>query len=302
MLNIVNQIHFSYYSSSYPLSLLGIYVSDFLKAWSSGDAEIFAVVLVFPISSFLITSNKKDLIIASLCFLPPLTLLRRTVLGAQFLVGSISLVVKNGAKAIVTIGILVIICFSAVLFIEPLRDRTFGGDVGSVSGISNKELVSSTKYINTSGRAGMWLYVTENFYVDHEMFGCGLGTMKQYLKANEDGGEGETAHFAMLHNDHLHLLIELGNVGMAFFVLFSLALVRDLIRNMKRKKNSVLFVINFSAFASFVAILFCMFFSNILSQVFEISVCFMIIGMAMRLNNNSRNNNSFRHLAKGPVR
>ena len=130
----------------------------------------------------------------------------------------------------------------------------------------------------------MWKQVKDMFYVGNEIWGCGLGTMKSYLRGNEE--RGETEHFAMLHNDHLHLLIETGLVGIGILSFFAFSVIISLVRNMRNipDKKSGRYAANFCALASFLAIVFCMFFSNILSQVWEIVVCFMFIGMAMGLN------------------
>ena len=274
--------------SSYPISLLREYTSAFMKAWSAGDVEIFAVLLSIPLSLFLIENQKKHFVTAVCCMLPPLSMIRRTVLGSQFSVATIFAMIKKGVKSIIPIGLMVAVALVAVLNIAPIRERVFGGDKGDVSGVSNKELLSSTDYIGTSGRSSMWAYMTAEFYVGNEVFGCGLGTMKSYMRRADNSGED--ASFEMLHNDHLHLLIETGIVGIFLFSLFVVWLIIYLISNMKRTKDkrAPRFACNFCALSSFVVIIFCMFFSNILSQVWEIIVCFMFIGMAMKANELSR--------------
>lgn len=270
---------------SFPISARQKYLTPIFKSWSAGDAELFAVLIAVPFTIYILYREKKYLKKALWFFLTPLTMIRRTVLGGQFIVVALFAIYKKGIKAIIIIGIFFILSIVMILNVPQLKNRFFGGDKGSIENVSNIELISSTKYISTSGRSFMWDYMTEKFYTGHEIFGCGLGTMKSYLRENSGG---ETESFEMLHNDQLHLKIELGLFGMALFYLFVLSLVFKttmiLIRN--KEHDKLLVASAFCCLSMLVCVFFCMFFSNMLSQINEISVAFMFIGFFLKIADN----------------
>ena len=249
-------------------------------AYEAGNTEIYVTLLCIPLALFFMTKEKKYLIKSIILSLPFVTLIRRTCIGAATIVAGIAYYFRKGYKAIAPITFMLVILVIAIASVPALRDRFFGGDKGDMSGLSTKELMSVDN-IGTSGREFMWHYVTEKFYNGNEIFGCGLGTMKAFLRNNV---KDETAHFEILHNDHLHLLIETGLLGVILYSTFFLIVIYMSFKKLRKHNTDI--VIRTSAFCALsttLSLLFCMFFSNILSMLTSIAVTFLFIGIFLRL-------------------
>lgn len=249
-------------------------------SWESGNTYIFAILLCIPLALYALTNNKKYLIESLIFSLPYITLIRRACFGAAVISSSIFLFFKKGLKAIIPICLGLLFVIIATLYIPSVRDRVFGGDKGDVSGMSNTELLS-TDNISSSGRDFMWEYVIEKFYVGNEIWGCGLGSMKSFLRNNV---KGETEHFEMLHNDHLHILIETGNVGIILYSLFFITVIFKAF-NVLRREN-IDYVVRVSALCSLMSMsstLFCMYYGNLLSELSAIGFSFLLTGIFFKL-------------------
>ena len=261
------------------VSLFKPYIKIF-TSYEAGNTEIYVTLLCIPLALFFMTKKKKYLIKSIILSLPFVTLIRRTCIGAATIVAGIAYYFRKGYKAIAPITFMLVILVIAIASVPALRDRFFGGDKGDMSGLSTKELMSVDN-IGTSGREFMWHYVTEKFYNGNEIFGCGLGTMKAFLRNNV---KGETAHFEILHNDHLHLLIETGLLGVILYSTFFLIVIYMSFKKLRKHNTDI--VIRTSAFCALsttLSLLFCMFFSNILSMLTSIAVTFLFIGIFLRL-------------------
>jgi len=267
--------------SSYPISLLQQYISPVFKSWCAGDAELFCILFIIPISYYIITNNKNILYRCLYCCLPSLTMIRRTVLGAQVLSSAVYVTYKTGFRAVFIVTILSIIVFLSVIRIPQFSTRLFGDNADLVKELSVTDFVEISKYIDTSGRTAAWDLVTDMFYKNNEVWGCGLGTMKTFLRSGQDQDMKE---FEMLHNDHLHLKIELGKVGYTFFIIFFIVSVLSYIKDLRTiKHDSIIIASSIASLSMTICVFFCMFFSNMLSQVYEICMCFMFIGIHLRL-------------------
>lgn len=273
--------------SSNPIVALGKEHVKVFASWEAGNTELYVALLCIPISLYFFTKKVKYLFGSLVFTLPYFTLIRRTCIGGAAIVASVAYYFKKGIKAFIPIFIGMCLLVMAIVTIPALRERFFGGDKGDMSGLSTKELLSAEN-VSTSGRDYMWAYVTNKFYVGNEIFGCGLGTMKSYLRENVSG---ETAHFEILHNDHLHLLIETGIVGVVLFGLFfSVILIKSYFIIRKKKVDYTLRIAAFCSFATALSTLFCMYFSNVLSMLTSIAITFLFIGIFLRLEYDSKNN------------
>lgn len=269
--------------SSDPIVSYGKKYVKIFASWEAGNTELYVALLCIPISLFFLTMKKKYLFGSIVCTFPFFTLVRRTCIGGGAIVASVAYYFKKGWKAFIPIFLGTCLLLLSIVTIPALRERFFGGDKGDMSGLSGKELLS-VENVSTSGRDYMWAYVIDKFYVGNEIFGCGLGTMKVYLRQNVSG---ETAHFEILHNDHLHLLIETGIVGVVLYVLFFGVVSIKSFNVMRNKKyDYTLRVSALCALMTTLSTLFCMYFSNVLSMLTSIAVTFLFIGIFLRLKSN----------------
>lgn len=265
------------------VNLFKPYIKIF-TTYEAGNAELFVTLQCISLALFFLTKEKQYLIKFVILSLPYITLIRRTCMGAGAIVFGVAYYFKKGYKAVLPIVLMLVLSVGAVVSIPSLKERFFGGDKGDVSGLSTAELLSVDN-IGTSGRSYMWQYVTEKFYYGNEMMGCGLGTMKEYLRNNV---QGETAHFEMLHNDHLHLLIETGWLGVLIYSTFFIVVIFMALSIMrKRSVDITLRVAAFCALSTTLSLLFSMFFSNMLSKLIPIAITFLFIGIFLRLKKNA---------------
>lgn len=266
--------------SIYPLPLLGSVFIPVFGSWSAKGCDLFSVLICVPLALYLLFGERKFLYISILFLLPPFTLIRRAAIGASLLSISVFYIYKKGIKSILPITMILILALSMILFIPPLRKRFWGGDKGNISRLNNKELLSSTKYISSSGRDLMWKYALTKFYKGNEMAGCGLGTMKSFLR--KDGTASQS--FAMLHNDHLHILIETGIIGLTLWIVTFLQLIISMIQILiKKSVDKVLKISAACALSATLALLFNMYYANMLSG-FSTSICtFILIGCFLKL-------------------
>ena len=266
--------------SSAPIVTIGKQYVKIFTSWESGNTYIYLIFLCIPLSLFFLTKRKKYLLESLIFTLPYLTLVRRASIGGAAIVSSLAYYFKKGIKAFIPIALGGCLLVTAVVTVPAFRDRFFGGDKGDVSGLSSKELLS-VENVSTSGREFMWAFVLDEFYVDNEIFGCGLGTMKKFLRNNADG---DTEHFEILHNDHLHLLIETGIVGIILWGAFFLIIIITSLKVMRNQAcDDILRLSAFCSLASTLAMLFCMYFGNLLSALTPVAVTFLFIGVFLRL-------------------
>lgn len=286
-------IKFLYKSKKYfiPLSIISCLpalLADFTKeyhifrSWVAGNAYSCTLLACIPLSLYYLTKNKKYLINSIIMGTPAFALIRRAAIGGYFLIISTYLYMRKGIRSILILSFCLITFISIILAVPSMRERFFGGDKGDVTQKSNSEILSSTDNISTSGREFMWAYVIEKFYVGNEIKGCGLGSMKKFLR---DNTEGESAHFEILHNDHLHILIETGLIGIILYELFYVVIIFSSFKIMvNREKDPVLRISAMCSLAMTLALIFFMYFGNLLSVPFSISIPYLFIGFFLKLN------------------
>ena len=269
--------------SSDPIVTLGKQYVKIFTSWESGNTYIYLVLICIPISLYFLTKKLKYVFESLIFTFPYLTLVRRASIGGAAIVASVAYYFKKGWKAFIPIFLGICLLVVSIVTIPALRDRFFGGDKGDMSGLSNRELLSAEN-VSTSGRDYMWAYVLDKFYVDNEIYGCGLGTMKSFLRNN---ASGETEHFEILHNDHLHILIETGMVGIILYEIFFLGIIISSLKVIRNNRYD--FSIRVSAFCSLsmtISMLFCMYFGNLLSALNPLAVTFLFIGIFLRMKQN----------------
>ena len=286
-------IKFLYKSKKYfiPLSIISCLpalLADFTKeyqifrSWVAGNAYSCTLLACIPLSLYCLTKNKKYLINSIIMGTPAFALIRRAAIGGYFIIISTYLYMRKGIRSILILSFCLITFISIILAVPSMRERFFGGDKGDVTQKSNSEILSSTDNISTSGREFMWAYVIEKFYVGNEIKGCGLGSMKKFLR---DNTEGESAHFEILHNDHLHILIETGLIGIILYELFYVVIIFSSFKIMvNREKDPVLRISAMCSLAMTLALIFFMYFGNLLSVPFSISIPYLFIGFFLKLN------------------
>ena len=265
--------------STYPITLLGDITFNLFMGWGK-SCDIFAILICVPLTLYAITQERKYLWYTFLMLLPSFTLIRRAAIAGSLLCIGTFFFFRKGIKAIIPITAIGIVTLALILSIAPLRTRFFGGDKGDISGLSNKELLSSTDHIQTSGRDAMWTYALEQFYSGHEIIGCGLGTMKVFLRNDSEASE----HFSLLHNDHLHILIETGAIGLSLWILSYLKILSYAYRAARRNSNP--YLLRASAVCTMAAIFsiaFNMYYANMLSSLASLPCTFILIGCFLKL-------------------
>ena len=139
--------------------------------------------------------------------------------------------------------------------------------------------------INTHGRNDIWLSVFNTFYVGHEWFGSGLGTVKDWLLSPKN----TTGSFDLLHNDWLHLLCETGLIGIILLILFYINIFKNTFKiyHSSMSKDTQLIALAFACVS--VATMVHMFFENSLGG-FGYSIPFIYACLYSKSLASERNN------------
>ena len=244
------------------------------------DVYGFSILLCIPLSMHLLIKSRNTIIETILFLVPSFLYGRRTAIGAAIISYSAFLIARFKWKAILQIVCMLFASVILILSVPQLKTRFFGGDKGDISRLSNKELITSTDHLSTSGRAYFWALVIKKFYKGHEIVGSGLGTMKSYIES--DSNKNRKA-FEILHNDHLHILIETGIVGLLLWLLFYFAVIIQGVYYYIHSEDEIIKVSAMCMVSSVLALSFFMYFTNVLSTIYHIAIVFMFIGMFQKL-------------------
>lgn len=268
----------------------GIPALSFVGSWFGGQffggASTYqmATFIAIPISLYFMTGQKKFLLHAFCYFLPSVTRIRRAAFAAIFMTTSIMMFWRNKLRALLTISVALFFIIIAIFSIKPLQERFFGGDKGKWRATSvTMETIEEdglSKHLNTSGRDAMWSVVLKRFFYDSPIAGVGLGTLKAYITSSDS--EGGRA-FLLLHNDYLQLMTETGIVGLTLWIIFILFVFYEIFDTLRHSDDSLLIYSALIALCSLTAILFIMYFANILSTPMRFMQPFIMFGFFMRL-------------------
>lgn len=195
------------------LSIISISIEEYFQIYPYFGMSIFPCCLVM----WLRTQKKKYLFFILLTLSHNIVEIKRTPLLAIVAMLGIWLFFKYRLKAIIPTLVILLVFLISILYIPALNERMFFAAVDPQdidwSYIFSSDFVSM---INSNGRFDTWEMIMNKFYKGNEYVGCGLGTMKGWLVSPKN----TIGAFTLLHNDWIHLLCEVGLIGVFLLLLF----------------------------------------------------------------------------------
>jgi O-antigen ligase len=221
------------------------------------------------------TGEKKYLFLIAWFFLSAVLQSVRTGLLAIFLVLIIASYLRYKVLAIPYIVGLLFIAAASVVFIPQVHDKMFRASA-KVTSIHDLSSVS-TDNIDSNARFAMWDWALKKFYDGHEATGSGLGTVQHYMYENFVWG-GLTE----LHSDYVHMLADIGLIGLVLYALFPISIFLYAWRPMMSRKMSGSKVSWLLAVLAFISALTAMMTDNVVNYSLAVhSYPFMFIGIAV---------------------
>jgi O-antigen ligase len=237
-----------------PFGLFGVLmVAWFMAAHVSGDrlAKLFVIAVVVL----------------------TLVSLSRSALAAQFAVIVVawfgtSSNFRTVMKAVAVMVAVAAVALAAVFLYAPLHHRFFGGDKHVVAGIS----------LNVTGRDALWS-ANWAWFKERPVMGWGAGSSDTMTSALPGGFSGHP------HNDYLRLLVDFGVIGLVFWLVGYLTLLRITWRAWRRPEpragpeNRVYA----AAFLALVGIAMTMMVDNPLIEIAKMAPLGALVGLALGL-------------------
>ena len=221
------------------------------------------------------TKEKKYLLLIAWFFLSTVLQSVRTGLLAIFLVLMFASYFRYKALSFPYIVGLLFIAAVSVVFIPQVHDKMFRASA-KVTSIHDLSSVS-TDNIDSNARFAMWDWALKKFYDGHEATGSGLGAVQHYMYENFVWG-GLTE----LHSDYVHMLADVGLVGLVLYALFPISIFIYAWRPIMSRKLSGLKISWLLAVLAYVATLTTMMTDNVVNYSFAVhSYPFILIGIAV---------------------
>lgn len=238
-------------------------------------ADFFAILIGVTFLMYIYTHDKIYIYAAGLLFLSTLLESVRTGLGASVIGLSLMYLLYKKGRAVPVVILFLGIFIASILFVPEVRDKMFGENAADVtlSNVQNAE-------IEMSGREYTWEMIMENCYFPNPTFGSGCGNALGWLKElRKDGG------LSLIHSDWVQMMSESGNIGLALYILFGIAILFKTINVTWMYKNSKLITLFGGLTAgSFAAMFFCMAYDNVVTYAQQGYVLpFMLLGIFLKL-------------------
>lgn len=258
---VLNIWTFYFYGLMQPLAA----VQDFISVVSA-----IALIMWFR-------TKEKKYILLFIWFLSS-SVFAETRTGILSIIGVliVSYYLKKRIKAMPIILLIVVLAGSMVLFIPSLKEKTFY-NANNVEKVQDLSSVSQDD-VNSSARFAVWEYLLNKYYVDHEFFGSGLGTVQSALDKRILFGGINAAH-----SDYVVMLCDIGLVGLGIFLLFILTTFFKANYIIKKFKDSPALVdSSYAVILSFVASLITMGFNNVINTAWGLAVSFIFVGIMLK--------------------
>jgi len=212
-------------------SIVSIPITDYFEIYPYFGMTIFP----FTIIMFLRTHEKKYLLYSLLCLSHNVIDIKRTPIVAMALMLGVLFYFKYKWKALIPVVLTATLLLIAILYIPALNERMFFDYIDPKS-IDWEFIFSEEAYesVNTHGRNVTWDMLLDRFFKGHEWMGSGLGTAKGWLQSPLNPIDA----FALVHNDWLQFLCEVGIIGVSIFALFNIMVIKKSYKTYQ-KTNSI---------------------------------------------------------------
>lgn len=226
----------------------------------AGFADYLTSLFPLPFIMFYLTKRKRYLLIASAMVLSSILDVVRTGLGGLFISSVITIICLYRARSIPYLLSIVLVTTSIVSLIPSVREKMFyESDKITFEDVSTGRNITSED-IRDNGRYELWEKVMNVLYKEKELIGSGTGRTSEWLwnyhlRINSP---------ALLHNDYVLILCDMGLVGLILFILFALLFIYNCIYALLNSYHLLWVRVSaILALVSFSGILFAMGFDNV---------------------------------------
>lgn len=230
-------------------------------------ADFYACIICVPIALYILSQKKIYLWAAGWLALSTVAAAVRTGMGGMTIALATFAFIVYKFKSIPYVVVAGLLFVGVILFIPSVNEKMFSKEINTTDISMNM----GGKSITMNGRQYTWEWGLNRYYKGNESHGSGLGSALSGMKKKRDG--------ALFHSDYVQMLCEIGNVGLALFILFALmAYFKSLFTTIRYSYNKKLTIIGAIATGSLGGMLFCMAFDNVVTysqQTFVIPFMFM---------------------------
>lgn len=174
---------------------------------------------------------------------------------------------KDIARTISALLLIILLAWSAFTFITPVRERfTSQGDNAEIAGIK----------VNTSGRAEFWEPIYASM-MESPLFGKGPGSVAEIVLSVNDTTGGHP------HNDYLRIFHDFGILGSILWLLGYFGLLVKTFRNWLKadEVKSRTATIHLAAFLAMLAIAMAMLTDNVIVYIFSMTPLGIMVGLSL---------------------
>lgn len=153
--------------------------------YAAGKAINYISIMVFCLSLFCFTNDKRKFFFLTILFLLPcfIWLLRTSIMGSIVAVSAFSFI-KYRFRSLPIIVSIIFTGVVAVFSIPSLRNKMFKTEYQHLTIEQFQEGKVTMEKVETNAREAMWNHLEKRFYEGHEIKGSGTGAVQHYMYSN----------------------------------------------------------------------------------------------------------------------
>lgn len=186
-------------------------------------ADYFSGLIVIPVGLYLITGKKIWLWATVWIAMSTLLDVVRTGLGGMTLALSFFMFTIFKGKSIPWISGVFVVAGAIVFTVPAFREKMFKDDHVSASTFSTND--ANFDKIQSNNREYLWEENMNKFYYHTPTVGSGLGATSNNMKNNY-----RASGLKLVHSDYVSMLCDLGNIGLALFIVFAVTALWQVIK------------------------------------------------------------------------
>lgn len=247
-----------------------------MNANELGINAALTVMLLFILRN---TKKIKTIYFLLLAFLPVYIVIStgsRSALIALFMVVGLSFLVYRSKNIIKTISVIFFGIILSIISISLLEEYSLGYKRLQITRAEGETIVKTGTLLDNLGSRGIYYVLGWEIFVDHPVFGVGLGNYKYHNRYSNQPN----------HVEIMIQLSELGIIGFLLFAIFNIWIFGSLFRIWKRVKEIRLLRIETETYMAALLTIFGLFFTTYTHWHLIVFATYgLIIGHIYRLNN-----------------
>lgn len=226
----------------------------------AGFADYLTSLAPLTLFMYFITKRKIYILISLLMVISTILEAVRTGLGGLFIAFSLIIISLYRIRSVFPLIAIIFTGISIIAFVPSIRDKMFYKENETTFQEVATGEVMNKEDIRDNGRYELWERSLEYHYKGRELTGSGIGSTTQWLRMEHERKNTP----ALLHDDYVLILCEMGLIGLILFIIFSLTFIYNCVESIFSPKTNLWVRMGATiAFASYGGILFSMGFDNV---------------------------------------